>query len=298
MATILTGPAPENTKKPKAPKAPRPPKEPRAAKPAKAPKPVREKTAPAVKAPAWASPVKPSLVLLPAKSRGLKARRLAVRRAMLMSLGLLGATTAAYLVVVAGTAGAQAEVDREAAVTARQTAFLAENRPVQDYADGFLERKAAAATALEQDTAYSRVVDAIQSANTVGAEFTGISTAEAGISCVSPSPFTPSTALGCMNVSGKAPSVASVGTFVAALQKDSTILKDVYLTESASAEGGIAFKISVGYTDRALTFKGQKYREGDDAAEVPVAEAPATGPVAEAPATTPGPDPEPEKETK
>jgi uncharacterized protein YdbL (DUF1318 family) len=260
MATITTEPRPVKAKKPKPerpPKAPREPKAPKPRKDAKIPKAPVEK-APA--APVWASPVKPSLVLLPPKARGLKARRRAVRRAMFMSLGLLGLTAAGYLVVLAGTAGAQAEVNKEQAITTTATQYLAQNSGVQDFANGFVERKAAAAGALDQDVAYSKVVRSILNANTVGAVFTSIKTSAPGAQCVSSSPFVPSTSLGCLDVGGNAKDVASVARLVSALNQDKTTLAEPYLTETVSADGSVTFKFTVGYTSQALSLKGQKFK--------------------------------------
>lgn len=248
MATITTGSGPAKTKKPKP--------EPRQ-KTLKEPKAPAQKTPPA---PVWASPVKPALVLLPPKARGLKARRRAVKQSMLMSLGLLGLTAAAYVVVLAGTAGAQAELDKEQAITTKATAFLAQNRDVQNYADGFVERKAAVGAALEEDVAFSRVIQAVQGSNSVGAVFTSIKTSPAGSQCVSSSPFAPSTSLGCIDVAGKAPNVEAVAQLVASLNKNKDMLAEPYLTESAEVEGGISFKFTVGHTSQALSLKGDKFK--------------------------------------
>ncbi|GAA4035677.1 hypothetical protein GCM10023063_20340 [Arthrobacter methylotrophus] len=260
MATITTEPRPAKAKKPKPerqPKAPREPKAPRPSKDAKTPKtPVEKAPAP----PAWASPVKPSLVLLPPKARGLKARRRAVRRAMFMSLGLLGLTAAGYLVVLAGTAGAQAELNKEKDITATSTQYLAQNRDVQDFANGFIERKAAAASALDQDVAYSKVVQSILNDNTVGVVFTSIKTSAAGSQCVSSSPFVSSTSLGCLDVEGKAKDVTSVAQLVSALNQDKTTLAEPYLTQTVAADSSVTFKLTVGYTSQALSLKGQKFK--------------------------------------
>jgi hypothetical protein len=260
MATTTTEPRPAKAKKPKPerlPKAPRELKVPKPPKDTKTPKPPVEK-APA--APAWASSFKPSLVLLPPKARGLKARRRAVRRAMFMSLVMLGLTAAGYLVVLAGTAGAQAELNKEQGITATATQYLAQNRDVQDFANGLVERKAAAATALDQDVAYSKVIQSILNANTVGAVFTSIKTSAVGSQCVSSSPFVPSTSLGCLDVGGKAKDVGSVAQLVAALNKDKTTLAEPYLTETVAADGSVNFKFTVGYTGQALSLKGQKFK--------------------------------------
>ena len=250
MATITTEPKPAKAKKPKPEPRPKTPKG------AKAPKAQSEKKPPA---PVWAPAVKPSLVLLPVKARGLKARRKAVRQSVFMGLGLLGLTAAGYLVVVAGVAGAQNEVNKEAAITTTATEYLAQNRDVQNYADGFVERKTAASDALRDDVSYSKVVQAIHGANTVGAVFTSMKTAAPDAQCMSSSPFAPSASLGCLDVSGKAPSVEAVAQLVAALNQDKTMLVEPYLTKSVSTEGGIDFDFSVGHTGEALSGKAEKF---------------------------------------
>jgi hypothetical protein len=248
MATITTEPKPAKAKKPRPEPRPKTPREPKA---------------PAVKAlpaPVWASPVKPSLVLLPVKARGLKARRKAVRQSVFMGLGMLGLTAAGYLVVLAGVAGSQNEVNKESAITTTATNFLTQNRDVQDYANGFVERKAAASDALQNDVAYSKVIQSIQHANNVGAVFTSLKTAAPGTQCMSSSPFAAATSLGCLDVGGTAPSVAAVSQLVAALTQDKTMLAEPYLTESTSAGAGVEFKLTVGYTGQGLSGKGDKFK--------------------------------------
>lgn len=246
MATITTGPEPAKTKRRKA--ETRDPKSPKTS------------TQRAVPAPAWASPIKPSLVLLPPKARGLKARRKAVRQAMFVSAGLLGATAVAYVIVLAGVAGAQAELNKEQAITHQATEFLAQNRETQNYADGFIQRKMAASEALDSDVAFSRVVQAINGANTVGAVYTSVKSVAAGTACTSSSPFAPSTSIGCLTVSGKAPSVGAVAQLVASLNKDKAMLAEPYLTESAVVEDGVAFTFSVGYTGQGQSLKSDKFK--------------------------------------
>lgn len=244
MATLMTGPGTVP-----APAGP-------VRKDPKKPKPSAVKEAPA---PVWASPVKPSLVLLPAKARGLKARRRAARQATFLSLGMLGAAAGGYLFVLAGTAGAQAELDKETAITAATSAYLAEHRDVQSYADGLIERKAAASAALDGDVAYSKVTRALQDANTVGAVYTSIKTLEPGVECTPASPFALPTSLGCVEVTGEAPTVEAVAKLVASLNKEGKILAEPYLTESTVADGRASFKLSIGHTTAALSLKGDGY---------------------------------------
>jgi hypothetical protein len=284
MATITTEPAPAKAKKPKPEPRPKTPREPKPPKAAKTPKPAVEKTAPA---PVWASAVKPSLILLPVKARGLKARRKAVRQAMFMGLGLLGLTGAGYLVVLAGVAGAQAEVNKEAAITATATEYLDQNRDVQEYASGFVERKAAASTVLDHDVAYSKVVQAVHNANTVGATFTSIKTAAAGTVCMSSSPFAPSSSIGCMEVSGKARDMAAVSQLVDALKKDTTTLTETYLTEAVSTEDGIDFRFTIGHTSQALSGKASKFRPSPEELESIQSPTAATADTSATPASAP-----------
>lgn len=272
MATITAGNGPAKAKRAKPGPDPKTPREPKA--------PVQKTPPP----PAWASPIKPALVLLPPKARGLKARRRAVRQSMLMSLGLLGLTAVCYVIVLAGTAGAQAELDKETAITTQATQYLAKNRDVQLYADGFVERKAAVGAALDSDVAFSRVVQAIHGANSVGAVFTSMKTAAPGSPCMSSSPFVPSTSMGCLDVSGKAPTVEAVAQLVASLNSNKDMLAEPYLTESVKEEDGVAFKFTVGHTSQALSQKGDKFKPSPEelaSIQTPTA---ATEPVSSGPA--------------
>ncbi|MBG0738864.1 hypothetical protein IV500_05440 [Paeniglutamicibacter antarcticus] len=276
MAISTTEPKPAKTKKAEAeaaPKARREAKPDKTAKQGKGPKTPAVKAAPA---PVWASPVKPSLILLPVKARGLKARRKAVRQSAFIGLGLMGVTAVGYIFVLAGVAGAQNEVNKEAAITTTTTNYLAQNRDVQDYATGFVKRKAAASDALQNDVSYSKVVQAVQQANTSGAVFTAIKTAAPGTQCTSSSPFAASSSLGCLDISGNAPSIAAVSQLVAALNRDKTMLSEPYLKESVSSGAGVDFKLTVGYTGQALSAKGDKFKPSPD--ELSSIEAPAAAP--------------------
>lgn len=269
MATI-TETTPPKGKKPKREPKVRAPREPKAPKPAKQPrppkaeKPAKEPKAAAAPKPVWPDPAKPSLVFLPTRNLGARARRQATRRALLVSLGVLGATAAGYLFVLAGTAGAQAQVDKEAAITAKEQAFLTQNRTLQQYFDGFVERKAAASSALQQDVDYSKVLRTVSGANGVGATFTGISVVTDPTRCSASNPFAASAAIGCLEIDGEVPSLADVGRFSAALAQNKQMLTDPYVSESSVNDHSTAFKLTVGFTSQALSAKGGAFAPTDE----------------------------------
>ncbi len=102
---------------------------------------------------------------------------------------------------------------------------------------------------------------------------------------MSSSPFAPSSSLGCLDVSGKAPSVAAVAQLVAALNQDKTMLTEPYLTESVSGGGGVEFKLVVGHTGQALSGKGDKFKPSPE--ELSTLEAPAAAAGTATETTTP-----------
>ncbi|MCC3299252.1 hypothetical protein [Arthrobacter caoxuetaonis] len=267
--------APEK-KTPKAPRA-------KAPKPPKPAKPVKVKAPPAAKAPkppaapkvpkpdkaaaaaAWPDSTRPSLMFLPDKIRGARSRRRATRKATLMAAGILGLTAVAYVSVASGTAAAQSDLDAANAVTAEHTAFLEEHSAFQNYYDGFIKQKSAVAGILEHDMTYSKVIKALNDANTVNAVFTTITKAESADACPSSDLFAPSVSVGCLEVGGHLPTIADVGTLAASLGSSKEFLTDPYVTESAAGdEGDAQFKLHIGYTDKAFSFKGEKFRPTDE----------------------------------
>lgn len=277
-ATLET---PESTSRPRGKAKPK--KAPAAPKPkATKPKPAgKAKASAADREVTWPNPVKPSLVLLPAKVRGARARRKAIRGATVMSVGLLGLTVLGYVSVTAASSVAQAGLEAEMAKTASQQKILDANKPVQDFYDGLAVRREAAVAALQNDVANSTVLKAVSDANTVGAKLTSIIRTSDPAACPVVDPFSPSLAIGCLQISGTAPSIASVGGLAAGLSKNTEMLTAPYITESAQGEEGATFKLSVGYTDKALSNKGKAFSA--EAGEGPDNQpAPSTGTAQEA----------------
>lgn len=279
----------------KSPKAPKPAKPVKARalpapKPAKVPKPPAAPKAPkqdkAAAAAAWPDSTRPSLMFLPDKIRGARSRRRATRKATLLAGGILGLTVAAYVSVAAGTAAAQSDLDAANAVTAEHTAFLEQHSAFQDYYDGFITQKGAVAGILEHDMSYSKVIDALNEANTVDAVFTTITKAESAEACPSSDLFSPSVSVGCLEVGGHLPSISEVGALAASLGSSKEFLTDPYVTESATGdEGPASFKLHIGYTDKAFSFKGEKFRPSDEElASISQVPAPAAAETIEEPA--------------
>lgn len=243
---------------------------PRGAKAKKAPAkkaPPKPKTKPAAKSKAsaadrevtWPNPVKPSLVLLPAKVRGARARRKAIRGATIMSVGLLGLTVVGYISVSAASSVAQNGLEAEMAKTASQQKVLDANKPVQDFYDGLTARREAAVAALQNDVSNTNVLKALDSANTVGATFKSITKTADASACPVVDPFLPSQAIGCLQVSGITSSVADVGRLSSALLGNKEILTAPYVTATADGDKATSFELTVGFTSKALSNKGQPF---------------------------------------
>lgn len=278
MSTTTERPQ-KQARAPKATKAPKTPK----IKVDKAPK----SAATAPKEAAWPSTVRPSAMLLPAKVAGRRLKQRAVKRS-LVAVGAAALILAVvYVPVAAGASSAQARLEDAQAVVDEHRSFLAANADTQNYFDGFITRRQAVAEALVKDVAYSAVVKAINDANTVGATFTEIHIVPKSSTPTTGELFVPSKAVGYLEVSGVAPTEAAVSDLIGALAdaKDG-LLTDSYLTQSGVARGGTTFKISVGYTEKAMSFKGEPFRPSDqeNASIVPAAADPAA-PDATAPTT-------------
>jgi hypothetical protein len=214
------------------------------------------------------------------KVRGARERRKAIRGAIVMSVGILGITVLGYVSVAAASAVAQAGLESEMAKTAAHQKVLEDNKPVQDFFDGLALRREAAVAALQQDVSNTSVLKAVNDANTVGAKFTSIvRSADAG-ACPAVDPFVPSLAIGCLQISGTASSVAAVGDLSARLLANKEILTGPYVTESAQSDDGTTFKLTVGYTDKAFSNKGKAFESAD--VEKDNEPAPSTGVIQEA----------------
>lgn len=242
-------------------KAPREPKAPKAAriKVTKAPK---EIAAPPKEA-AWPSPVRPSAMLLPPKVAGRRLHQRAVRHSLIAAAAAAALLALIYIPVAATTAAAQDKLDARLADAAEHRSYLSANDSVQKYFDGFITRRQAVAESLVKDVSYSTVLKAINDANTVGASFTEIHVSPKAAKPTTGEPFAASKAVGYMEVSGMATDVHAVSELIGSLARKSAILTDPYLVQSAVARGGTTFKFSIGFTDKAMSFKGETFRPSD-----------------------------------
>ncbi|MEH0110711.1 hypothetical protein V6N00_13455 [Tersicoccus sp. MR15.9] len=251
-------------------KGPRPPRAPRGKK-ADAPAPAPEAIADGTgkhraepKAAPWPDPVRPSLILLPTKLRGARARRRASRHAALLSIAALALTGIAYAGVTRGTTGAAGRLAAQQQITAQHEQYLAANTGFETYYEGFVASKAAVAGAFDGDLAYTSALNAMNTANTVGAVFTKIASTGDGQTCARGNVFTPSTAIGCLQVEGRVHNLADVGRLAAAIGAAKKNLTDPYVTESTHRDGVGTFKMTVGFTADIYSFKGAKFTPTDE----------------------------------
>jgi hypothetical protein len=253
IETATSKPSKRQPKEPKV-KAPKEPKAPKAPVTPKA-----SKGNPAAKAVVWPSSVKPSLVFLPEKIRDAQAYRRSVRQAMLLSVAALGATAVIYAGAAATAISARGELAEQTTLATQLKGQIASNQQVQEYYDGFIISKQVVSDTLKSDTAHSRVLSEIQSSNTVGAQFQSIKKKLAA-ECPSGDPFAASVAVGCFELSGTAPDISSITTFLTGLQAKTEVLTNPLISESGSdASGSATFKMTVGYTDKAISGKGDPY---------------------------------------
>lgn len=236
-------------------------------KPEKVKRPAPEKkrgAKPAVEAPAWPSAVRPALVFLPPKIRSAQTFKKSVRQSMMMSVGMLALAGVAYMAVAASTGNAEEELAESKDRGVQLTQEIAEEKPVQDFWLGVVERKAAVTDALENDLAYGRVVSAVMDTNSVGATFTKISTPDGGESCTTSNPFVENKSIGCLEVTGTVENVRDIGTLVDRLNNAGDLLTNAYTTETTTVNDVVTFKLTVGYTEKALSFKNEPFRPSEE----------------------------------
>ena len=234
----------------------------------------------------WKQSSKPRVVLLPTKDRAASTMRKSLRNAGIVSASMVLAAVIAYIVVAGSASGAQSTLDTHKQLKAQHQAYLRDKQDIRDYVKGMEERKSAAAQVLLSDTDYSRIIAEIDGANTIGATLTDVS-AGAAEEVLSPRPFGQSAAVGYMNISGRAGSIADVGRFVAALNARGGMLTDAYATSAMGAGDAVEFTVTLGYTDEAYSFKGVAY----DPAGGPAVDEEAGAPAQDA-STTPLPEEE------
>jgi hypothetical protein len=268
----------ERTKTPKDPKPPKAPKPPRPVKEKTPKSPRGSKAAPkddlTPKEVSWPSPVKPSLMLLPPKVAGRRMHRRAVKQSWMLAAGMLGLTALIYIPVAATTTAATADLAAAQELSAEHRQFLADHAATQDFYDGLVLRKEAAAEALAQDIDYSQVINAVYTANKSGVTFTQIAVRPGTGDKTTGDVFNPSRAVGYLDITGTAPSLAAIGELSTSLKGSTELLVDPYVTESNIARGATQFKLSVGFTEKAMSFKGEKFRPTDaELAEVKAAAA-------------------------
>lgn len=267
LTTERPGKEPRPRKEPKAPrepkvKAPRPPKETRPAR-EKTPKQPKAQREHGPKEVAWPSPVRPSAMLLPPKVAGRRLHQRAVKHSLIAGAAALAVMGLIYIPVNATALSAQSKLDAQHAEVTKHRDFLASTESVQKYFDGFIIRRQAVADALVKDVAHSAVLKAMNDANKFGITLTEIH-ATKSVKPAAGQPFAASKAVGYLEVAGTARDEKAVSQYIGALAEDTTVLTDPYLTQSGDSRGGTTFKLSIGYTDKAMSFKGESFRPSDE----------------------------------
>lgn len=246
----------------KEPRAPKEPKAPKAAK-VKAAKAPKDHAAAAPKEVGWPSPVRPSAMLLPPKVAGRRLHQRAVKHSLIAAGAAAALLALIYIPVAATTASAQSKLDEQTATAAQHRSYLSSNDSVQKYFDGFITHRQAVAEALVKDVSYSSVVKAINDANKVGATFTEIHYSSKAAKPTTGEPFAASKAVGYLEVAGMASDEHAVSELMGSLAEKNPILTDPYLIQSGVTRGGTTFKLSIGFTDKAMSFKGETFRPSD-----------------------------------
>lgn len=244
----------------KAPREPKPPREPR----------VDRQREQAQAAPEWKSAYKPGVILLPTKERTASVKRKSIRNASMVSGGMLVLAIAGYIAVAMSYNGAQASLDTHNELKSQHESALAAAEPITDYVAGIGVRKDAAVTALQSDTAYSKVISEVQAANTFGANITGIAIGDTS-GVLSGHPFEASGASGYLRFDGvfeggsTSEGIRKAGAFAEALSSREGLITDAYATTAMREGETVRFSLTVGYTEEAYTFRGLAFSDAEDA---------------------------------
>jgi len=192
-------------------------------------------------------------------------QHLAVRQVKrrLVAAGLAGA------LLVAGGWGVQSwrlssaksDLTAEQALTPPLEGQLAELDPVARFVAGLEARKQTASRAMAAEVLFSEALIDMNKRLPKGVQLRTMSvtlspTAASAVQCARPDPFKPAVIIGCVTISGTAPSRDAVGEFVESL-KSAKIYADPFIAttvvDGATGERSVAFNGSVGVTGEIVS---------------------------------------------
>lgn len=204
----------------------------------------------------WPSPAKPSAMLVPTYIR--ENRALAATKKQVF-YGLVAVVAATVLGIVGSfllNATSQSTLDDAVAARDGVQKQVRDLSPVANYYDGLEKRQAATVALLAGDVQHAALYRQILSALPAGTMLTGYQTA-LGAPCLSPDPFEPAEAIGCITVTGATDSRAKVAQALTDLQRGPAgdLVAGGFVNSIESEDKTVKFTINVNFTPEALSMK-------------------------------------------
>lgn len=226
----------------------------------------------------WPDPSVPSKGLLP-KSLVAKreVRKFTVRTGIIGFVIVAVAATGWGAVASSAAAAASDQAQQEQQNGALQSS-ITQMRVTDQQVRGLNTQRQNIAVALQNDVIYSAVISDVRAAAPRGVVIDSIKPA-LGTVCPGPDPFNAKPAIGCLSISGAAPSVSAVSSYVQnLLDLSNDPAKPAWLVDpfasSATAGGDITggtgvksgvvvrFTLTVNFTPQALSLKYSKFLPG------------------------------------
>lgn len=229
----------------------------------------------------WGRKYKPAMTF--ASKSIVEAKNTKVASKMMKKLAISAAGV--MVVLSAATLGASmfinAGLAKEQAINADTKKQVEALQPVAKYYDDFVISQGAASAVLSKDIVWSKIQDQLAAALPEGSKITNEAT-RYGQVCASPTPFEPSSTIGCVSLDVTVPSYAALGTLIDNLDQKSESISDPYVTTTSNAdEVGVTAAITFNFNATVVSTKYSEFlQESKDAGVTPAA--PAADPAAPA----------------
>lgn len=200
----------------------------------------------------WTSPVKPSARLMPGYVRENRATAAVARKVLIGFAGCAVVTAVAFAAAFAVNQSAERELAAAEATRATVNTEIAELAGVETFYTGLEARRGAVSDAVAGQVHYARVLEAVLAARPNKVTIVTLSTTR-GETCSGPTPFEKVETLGCLNITGVAPSAEDVSGFVAALNASPSGLLAQAFAPRTDGERTAGFTVTVNFTPAAMT---------------------------------------------
>lgn len=222
----------------------------------------------------WGRKYKPSMAF--GSKSIIEAKKEKVARKLMKKVAI---SAAALMVVLSGASvGASFFVNmalvKEQAISAESKEKVEALQPIAQYYDDFVQRQQSASTVLSKDVVWSKVQDQLAAALPSGSEISNEST-KYGQVCASPTPFEPSSSIGCVTMEVIVPSYGALGTLIDNLDKSESIT-DPYVTTTSNTPEGVNASVTFNFDSSVVSTKYAEFLQESQKAGITPTETPAT----------------------